>query len=63
MLTAVAMGGVGAQADVTGHQEAGEGLAQQTDRLNSWGVLRVGRRAPLVLGRGRTKRCVCYMKL
>lgn len=38
-LTAVTVGSVGAQADITGHQEAGEGLAQQTGRLDSWGVL------------------------
>lgn len=46
------MGGVGAQADITGHQEAGEGLAQQTDRLNGWGVLGVSCRAPLILVAG-----------
>lgn len=54
-LTAVTMGGVGAQADVAGHQEAGEGLSQQTDCLNSWGLLSVGCRAPLVLGQRRNK--------
>ena len=43
------VGGVGAQADIAGHQEAREVLAQQTDRLDSWGVLRVGCRAPLIL--------------
>lgn len=48
-LTAVTVGSVRAQADITGHQEAGEGLAQQTGRLDSWGVLRVGCRAPLIL--------------
>lgn len=48
-LTAVTVGGVGAQADIAGHQEAREVLAQQTDRLDSWGVLRVGCRAPLIL--------------
>lgn len=47
---AVTVGGVGAQADIAGHQEAREVLAQQTDRLDSWGVLRVGCRAPLILG-------------
>lgn len=48
-LTAVTMGGVGAQADITGHQEAGEGLAQQTDCPDSWGVVGIGCRAPLIL--------------
>lgn len=48
-LTAVTMGGVGAQADITGHQEAGEGLAQQTDCPDSWGVVGISCRAPLIL--------------
>lgn len=51
-LTAVTMGGVGTQADVTGHQEVGEGLPQQMDCLNSWGLLRVSCGTPLVLGAG-----------
>ena len=51
-LTAVTVGGVGAQAHVAGHQEAGEVLAQQTDGLDSRGVLGVCRRAPLILGTG-----------
>lgn len=46
------MGGVGAQADITGHQEAGEGLAQQTDCPDSWGVVGIGCRAPLILVAG-----------
>lgn len=46
------MGGVGAQADIAGHQEAGEGLAQQTDCPDSWGVVGIGCRAPLILVAG-----------
>lgn len=59
-LTAVTVGGVGAQAHIARHQEAGEILAQQTDGFDSWGVLGVCRRASLILGTeegqsGRTK--------
>ena len=52
------VGGVGAQAYITGHQEAGEGLAQQTDRLHSRGVLGVSCRAPLILVAGKDE-AVC----
>lgn len=48
-LTTVTMGGVRAQADVAGHQKAGERLAQQADGLDSRGVLGVGCRTPLIL--------------
>lgn len=51
-LTAVTVGGVGAQAHVACHQEAGEVLAQQTDGFDSRGVLGVCRGAPLILGTG-----------
>lgn len=50
VLTTVPVRGIGAQADVTGHQQAGEGLAQQPNGLDSWGVLGIGCRATLVLG-------------
>lgn len=56
-LTTVTMGGVRAQADVAGHQQAGEGLAQQTNCLDSRGVLSVRCRAPLILvpGKGQSR--------
>lgn len=49
-LTTVAMGGIRAQADITGHQQAGEGLSHQADSFNGRGVLGVSARAPLILG-------------
>ena len=52
------VGGVGAQAHVAGHQEAGEILAQQTDGLDSRGVLGVGCGAPLILAAGEGQRSV-----
>ena len=52
------VGGVGAQADVARHQEAGEVLAQQTDGLDSRGVLGVGCGAPLILAAGEGQRGV-----
>lgn len=55
-LTTVAMRGVGAQADIAGHQEAGEGLAQQADGFDRRRVLRVGCRTPLILVAGEGQR-------
>lgn len=56
------MGGVGAQADVTGHQQGREGLPQQTDSLNSWGVLRVSCRALFILEAGEGQGGIIYYR-
>lgn len=61
-LTTVPMGGVGAQADITGDQKVREGLSQQTDSLNSWRVLRVSCRTLFILEAGEVQE-VCLLQM